>query len=503
MKTKNKKYHCRIKDILFGSIAFAITLAVFGQMSCKKLVDVEAPVTKLTTASAFSNDNTAISVLTGHFVDLSASNLSTFGSIVNVSKFTGLSSDELSLWEGTPDPKMIAYYTNNLITGQMNTAGDECWPYIYIYTCNTAIEHIGASTTLSSPVKQQLIGEAKFMRAMYYFYLVNLYEDVPLVLSTDYTINRLLSRTSKVQVYQQIIKDLLDAKSLLSSDFLNGGLVKYPSVSASERVRPTKWAASALLSRAYLYNLEWANAEIESSVLIENSATFGLVPLNDVFKKNSREAIWQLQPINVGMNTGDGGFFLLSDAGPNEYNPVYLNNSLLDVFEPGDSRNTDGNWINSVVVSGITYRYPFKYKLGYGTDVGVEYLMMFRLGEQYLIRAEARANQNNLSGAIDDINAIRNRARAVPTLAVPNPLPALQSNLSQAQVLNSILHERQTELFTEGHRWFDLKRTGKIDAVMTLVAPTKGGSWEATDKLYPIPYYDIQRNPNLTQNRGY
>lgn len=276
-----------------------------------------------------------------------------------------------------------------------------------------------------------------------------------------------------------------------------------PTVKA-ERVRPTKWAAAALLARVYLYTGKYDKAESIASSIINNTSLFGLDALNDVFKKNSREAIWQLQPVTAGMNTSDGLFFILSDGGPTEYNPVYISDLLLNSFEAGDNRKVLGNWINSVTASGTTYFYPYKYKLGFGTEPGTEYLMMLRLGEQYLIRAEARALQNNIPGAAADVNMIRTRARAAATVDVPDPLPNLSATLTKEELLAAILHERQVELFTEwGHRWFDLKRTGKVDEVMSVVTPLKGGTWETTDQLYPIPSFDILRNPNLVQNPGY
>lgn len=191
--------------------------------------------------------------------------------------------------------------------------------------------------------------------------------------STVVKVNIQLSRTPKKQVYEQIIKDLKEAEALLSPEYLNGGLKKYSS--APERVRPTSWAASALLARVYLYNEEWSNAELTSSKLISNNGLFGLEPLNDVFKKDSREAIWQLQTVYTGMNTGDGGFFILSSFGLSEYNPVYLSSFMLNAFEPGDSRAVPGNWVDKTVISGTTYYYPFKYKLSYGSTQGAEYII--------------------------------------------------------------------------------------------------------------------------------
>ena len=114
---------------------------------------------------------------------------------------------------------------------------------------------------------------------------------------------------------------------------------------------------------------------------------------------------------------------------------------------------------------------------------------MFRLAEQYLIRAEARAEQGDLTGAATDLNAIRSRAGLGATTA---------SN--QINLLAAILHERQVELcFEEGFRWFDLKRTGTIDAVLGTVKPT----YKPYAALYPIPFTQTQLNPFLTQNPGY
>jgi hypothetical protein len=146
-----------------------------------------------------------------------------------------------------------------------------------------------------------------------------------------------------------------------------------------------------------------------------------------------------------------------------------------------------------VTVSGVTYDYADKYKIGLVNEATAEYDVVLRLGEQYLIRAEARAEENNLTGSAADLNFIRTRAGLPNTTAT-----------SQAALLAAILHERQVELFTEwGHRWFDLKRTGNLNAVMGAVTPIKGGTWTASGALYPIPQSEITLDPKLTQNEGY
>jgi len=120
--------------------------------------------------------------------------------------------------------------------------------------------------------------------------------------------------------------------------------------------------------------------------------------------------------------------------------------------------------------------------------------MMLRLGEQYLIRAEARAQQGETTQAVADLNVIRNRAG----------LPNYSGGTDKASLIAAIFHERQVELFTElGHRFFDLKRAGTINAVMGSVAPQKGGTWNANKALFPIPISDILNDSNLTQNPGY
>jgi len=146
------------------------------------------------------------------------------------------------------------------------------------------------------------------------------------------------------------------------------------------------------------------------------------------------------------------------------------------------------SWVDSITESGQTYYFPFKYKIQSGATL-TEYSMVLRLAELYLIRAEARVYLNNLSGAEEDLNVIRNRAGLPVTDATDN-----------TTLLNAIMQERRVELFTEwGHRWLDLKRTGQADSVL---APQKP-QWQTTSVLYPIPQSEIQNDPNLIQNPGY
>lgn len=463
---------------------------------CRKFVEVDTPPDKVTNANVFSNDKTAASVLMWIYINMNSSG-------TDMAKYGGLLSDELTLMSGS-DADINAYYTNFFVANSSRNTGKEIWNFYYnlIFNCNTAIEGLTASTTLTPLVKKQLLGEAYFLRAWFYFYLVNLYSEVPLVTTTNPADNRLLMRSTVPIVYQLIVDDLQKAYSLLSREYLNGQLLSYPAKIA-ERVRPTNWAAAALLSRAYLYQKEYAKAEVAANTVINNSELFNLLPYSQIFLKNSKEAIWQLQPIETGWNTWEARTFNLGEepVGLTGDKPVYLSPFILEAFAPNDKRRF--SWVDSLVVGGETYFFPVKYKIG-SLNISVispefltEYSMMLRLAEQYLIRAEARARQNNLPGAIEDLDIIRDRA-GLPLIANINP------GISQDELLTLIFQERRVELFTEwGHRWFDLKRSEKLDEVMQSVTPIKGGNWESRSQFLPIPYDELLYNPNLTQNVGY
>lgn len=471
----------------------------YGLISCQRLVTVPPPNLSVTTASVYNADVTAISVFNGLYAKFSSSLFSQAGGLPSLSLYGGLSADEFTLWSGVTNNVMIAYYSNTLLTNDIVNIGTEYWNagYANIFICNSALEALSKSDALTPSVKLQLQGEAKFIRAFNYFYLVNLYGDLPLALTSDYKINSLLPRVPKQQVYLQIISDLKEAQQLLNEGYVqNDGQTLYP-INSAERVRPNKYAATALLARVYLYVGDYVNAETMATIVINKSNYYYLAALNGVFLKNSSESIWQLQPVTTGVitNTQDGYYFIVPSQGPNNMNqgnPVYLSNSLLNSFEPGDKRKTAGNWVNSVTVGSITYYFPYKYKINASATVS-EYIMILRLGEQYLIRAEARAQLGNLGAAVSDLDSIRVRAGLSTTSAN-----------TKGALVNAIMHERQVELFTElGHRWFDLKRTGTVDSVMTTITPLKGGIWNINKMLFPIPLSDLKKDFNLSQNLGY
>jgi hypothetical protein len=498
-KRSNNKNKCSIPKLLW-----IFLLPIISNTSCKKLLDIPPPTQTVTENKVFTTDATAIGVLDGIYTNLTVDN-TIFQGQISIEVLNALSADELTPF-ATSDPQ-YSYSTNNLA---MLTSGFEFWSPLYnnVYKCNAAIEGLEKSTTLTPAVKQQLLGEAKFMRALFYFYLVNQFGDVPLALSTDAKVNTLLARSPKADVYKQIVNDLKEAKDGMNSNYPNATLLG----TTSERIRPTKWAAQALLARVYLFTADYSNAEVEASEVINNTSLYELLPdLNSVFLKNSMEAIWQLQPTTNNLNTVAGNMYIIPSTGPTSSNPVMLSKFLLNSFESGDQRAVLGNWINTTIYTntGTTYDtipYVFKYKVYSSPGVTStgdmsEYFMVLRLGEQYLIRAEARARTgSNLSGAISDLDKIRDRA-GLSLIANTNP------GISQPALIDTIMHERQVELFCEwGHRWLDLKRTGKVDAVMITITPLKSNGaiqWRSFQQYYPIAKPELDKAPNLTQTDGY
>lgn len=480
--------------------------------SCKKFVEVPPPSQTITENAVYSSEAPAISVLTSLYNAMNSGPFQGGETSGNISLFTGLSADEYTLSGSITHNTYLSYYRNNLSQADLLVSGSEFWVPIYnfIFRCNAAIEGVTASNTLNSVVKEQLLGEAKFMRAFFYFYLINLFGDVPLVLTTDPEVNTLLTRSGTEVVYEQIIIDLRDAVSLMNDNYLDATLLNI----TTERTRPNKWVAMALLARAYLYMGDYINAEEQSTAVINNSVLFGLLPLlNNVFLKNSREAIWQIQPTALNFNTPEARILVIPPTGPSTgnsvNNPVYLSRHLLNSFEKNDKRVVYGNWVDTTIYKisaskNDTVAYSNKYKLNNidpainattGTTNMKEYFMVLRLGEQYLIRAEARAQLGNITGAQNDLNIIRERAGLNQIL--PGDKEAL---------LSALLHERQVELFSEwGHRWFDIKRLKKADEVMSKVTPLKanGAPWRTYQQLYPLPMTELQTAPNLQQNPNY
>lgn len=459
--------------------------------SCKDMIDIPDPINTITTDKVFDNDNQANSAMAGAYSQLINEGALGFGN-GGTTTLCSQSADELNVSTVFPN----AVYSNKLISSELATADIWTTAYKNIYNANAVIEGIAASTSvkLHNDVRIKLTAEAKFMRAYTYFYLVNFFGDVPLVLTDDFNKTVKLARTPKAEVYAQVIKDLQDARSVLAADFSGS--------KTGERIRPNKWAATAMLARVYLFMGDYANAAAAATEVIDQNGLFELrTDLNEVFLKNNKEAIWQMQHSNLVIPRGNAtpeGYVVVPTQSPitKEYFGFRLTNELVQKFENNDKRKS--SWLMPVTKDGETSYFVYKYKIGNGnSSVGAaitEYYTMLRLAEQYLIRAEALTlGSQQLDLAVADLNVIRRRAG----------IDELPAGLSKEAVVLAIEKERRTEFFSEwAHRWLDLKRTGRAHDALSVI-PAKQPWAGDYQLLYPIPLTEIRTNNNLTQNPGY
>jgi len=453
-----------------------VTLLCLTLFSCDDLVEVNTPNDRIISETVFSKDETANSAVVGIYNQLFQSTFSSGGQ-TSVTVLAGLSADNLEATVSTTN--LLEFEENEIFNNNSYNLGIWSSAYNTIYMTNAVLDGMDNNTAISAELKDKLSGETRFLRAFTYFYLVNLYDDVPLVLSTDYQNNAVVSRTDTAQVFNQIVEDLESAINLLETTYENG-----------ERLRANSYTAKALLARVYLYLGNWENAEQLSTSVIDAPSIFELLPLNEVFLANSREAIWQISPLAGGSsttNTKEGEIFIMQNTRGN----IALTENFMASIDTLDTRRD--NWIGSFDSETNKYYFPYKYKVKNSTEDVSEYSMVLRLAEQYLIRAEARLKQGKITESIEDLDLIRQRAGLKPISEI-NPV------VIGEELLDLILLERRRELFGEwGHRWLDLKRTGRAKENLPPLKPL----WEDSDVFYPIPEDELRKNLNLTQNPGY
>lgn len=445
-------------------------------VSCEDFVSVDLPDHQVGSGDVFANDNTAVAASNAMYNAMLKASGFAGGISNNFALMAAHSADEVADYRNNDPYRSL--YRNELTPA--NTFVLSLWSGAYntIYESNAVLEGLAASVTVSDTLRQRLMGEAYFVRAFAHFYLVNAYGPVPVVISTDYRINSVASRTAEENVYEQIVDDLEKARVLLTDTYFLSG-----------RARPNRTAATALLARVHLYRERYALAESLASEVLSTPGYTLEAPAN-VFLKQSTEAIWQLpQTIPSSFPTGDAAvFYIRSGTFQNA-----MTASLYNAFEPGDARLAA--WVRTFTNASGSYRYAAKYKESRAVNnlSHTEHLIPLRFAEQYLIRAEARAHTGDREGAIADLDMIRARA-ALPLIAATNPAA------TEEELLTLIAQERRIELFCEmGHRWLDLKRTAKADAVLAGKA-----DWQPTDVLYPVPETELLRNPGLEpQNAGY
>ncbi|REE07798.1 SusD-like starch-binding protein associating with outer membrane [Winogradskyella pacifica] len=454
--------------LLWGTFIFLTLL----HTSCEDFTEIDSPNNQLIGIQVFEDAST-VDAAFAHIYSQLRDVAFTSGNTSGLSYLMGHFTDELTLYSNS-QPDVQNYSNNTLISsdGKANTLWSS--GYNLIYASNRILEGVTHSSALSQADKDRFLGEAYFVRAFIHFNLMNLFGAIPYITSTDYQINKNVSRLDTEVIYQSLIADLQLAKTLL------------PETDTSyNKLRPNFWVAAALLAKVYLYHEDWQLAHTEATDVISNGGYVLSTDLSQVFLKTSTATLWQLGEGTAGTNTLDAFTFIFASGPPPN---SALSSYLIADFEDGDSRFT--NWTGVISEEENTWYYPYKYKLNSPTGNTEECTILFRLAELYLIAAEAYAHDENISEALNYLNPIRTRALLDPITT---------SDLDV--LLNAIYQERRIELFTEqGHRFFDLKRTGRT---FTELAPIKP-HWEPSDTLLPIPESELLLNTNLNpQNDGY
>jgi hypothetical protein len=452
------------------TILFGMIMIMLLSHSCENFVEVDLPDSQLTAEVVFNDIATAEAAMANIYSKLVNQTL-VCGNSKGITLLLGSYADELHTYNtGIGE---FQFFQNSLTATHMDNGAIWNNSYNLIYVANAIIEGLKESP-LNENDKNRLLSEALFIRAFIHFYLLNLYGDIPYVTTTNYEVNASIEKLVATELYSLIISDLEEAK-----------LLSLSGTEVGSNLRVGSNVIRSFLARVYLYDKQWEKAELEASLVIDSGTYNWVASLEDVFLKNSTGTIWQLKPTNEGVATQEAQNFVFSMGPPPNR---ALNENLINAFEAGDLRRE--KWVGSVTTENETWYYPYKYKQYTNEAISSEYSIMIRLEELYLIRAEARLKQGHIDGAKADLNKIRNRAG----------LPDVISDIEE-ELLDAILQERRIELFSElGHRFFDLKRTDKINSVLS---PVKQG-WNATDVLLPIPESELLLNPNLLpQNPGY
>lgn len=441
-------------------------------ISCSNFTDIDLPDTQLSSDVIFEDKGTANAAVTNIYSKIRESGLLT-GNRSGLSAELGLYADELQFY-GLSGTAQANFYNNTLFATGSEIA--ELWnsSYSQIYAANAVLEGVDKSTSLSDADKRSFRGEALFSRGLIHFYLLNSFGPIPFISTTDYKTNSKVRRMAESEVYALVKKDLEAAAGLLPVEYIG-----------TDRVRPNKFAAKALIARVCLYLELWEEASDNASAVLNQTSLYKWPQSNEgVFLKESSSTIWQLMPSRAGLNTYEGNSFIfLQGPPPNSA----VSSDLVNAFTDIDLRKK--NWLKAVSDGTTTWYHPFKYKKQSSTASSVEYSIVLRTSEQYLIRAESRAHSGDLIGAKQDLNKVRNLAGLADT-----PAETVQ------QMIDAVMQERRLELFSEfGHRFFDLKRTGRLDIVLSAKKP----QWKTSCRVLPIPQSELLLNSNLTQNADY
>ncbi|MBK8554317.1 MAG: RagB/SusD family nutrient uptake outer membrane protein [Lewinellaceae bacterium] len=394
--------------------------------------------------------------------------------------------------------------TNYVIARDWNHTSD------FVKRCNLLINYIDNVPDLPQDRKDEMIGQAALFRALSRFMAVQIWGDYPIINSTITSVNSgnfdslyndlYPARRPVAEVYDAIIADCEIA------------IAKAPDATFApeSKYKPSKSAAYALLAKIYATkpNPDWARVIQYCDEVM--SGGFSLLATYDYLFDNlhegNTESIWEVN--GEGQSTLINSWCTNVFIGTNwkKFNtPSHTLNNALDVKRKASTIKKFPTTFSDPYWTSFT-QFPHPWKMR-ATD-GTQNFYIFRLADIILLKAEALARTGDLPGAMALVNQVRNRVS----------LPAIDPAISEDDAINKILQERFMELAFEGHRWFDLKRTGKSIEILTkqtypVYDPATQtftetpmpyqGNLTPNDLVWPIPQDILDNNPNLKQNPGY
>ncbi len=490
-----------MKKILILSL---IAWFLFG---CSKFLDEDMQGI-YTSNTFFSTDDHAWLALTAAYQPMAFSSIHN-----NLWVFGDVTSDD-AIKGGNPGDQSEIEFIEQFTYTRDNGFLLNIWRRYYegISRANDVIHRLG--TGVSQNVREQAIAEAQFLRAYYYFNLVNIFGEIPLKLAPAYSTAELHVGVSAVEtIFTQIEQDLLDA------------IEKLPS-SASQAGRANKAAAYGLLAKTYLYQNKYSDC-LDAIEMLEVNGSFSLVNnYSHNFRsgmQNNSETVFAIQHL-----TGQepfAGNVLNQWFAPQHENGYFFNaptQDFVDAFEKTDDDIVDPRLDYTLAREGSTWLNgepydpawsPTGYTLkkhvqpldeiptGLKGDGNLNYIYM-RYADVLLMKAEALNELNRTAEALEPINQVRKRARecylydehleghgSIP----PGLLPEIETT-NQNQLRQIIRNERRVELGFEFHRFFDLMRYGKIYAEEKL---SETSFVFDQHRYFPIPQNEVDINTNI------
>lgn len=460
-----------------------IVVFILGFYSCENFLD-EKPKQAIASVDAITNLDEAQVALNGCYDGLQEIEL--FARDIFI--IADLAADN-SKMNSQNAGRFVNIYQWNIATTEGYGTGIWNESYKRIYRANKLINDVSAFVGVDETEQNRIVGEAKVIRALIYFYLVNYFSQpynytddashlgVPLILEAV-DVNAKPGRASVYEIYQQILIDLEGSDSESGAIDLLG--------SGNESFYIDINVANALISRVALYMEDWTKAR-DYALAVINSGDFQLVPSSEYissWKTDSHsEQIFYLRFDEVDNWSVDMLGQMYMESG---YGDILATSDLLDLFDVNDVRN---GWFRIAGDLNYIEKYPGR------TRVGIDNIPILRLAEMYLNAAEAEAELNNFSNAQTYVNVITSRAGASQILATGDAL------------ISQIKLERRKELCFEGQRLWDLQRWNSDILREDLTNPDIKSKIEYPSYLfaYPIPDREIQVNSVIKeqQNPGY